>query len=123
MNRCSGKRFQYDGEKPSTVERMLGAASQASSCVEGVTKDEFLVDAKTQDAVIMKLLVIGVLAAQLFDEHAEFVASHPEIPWHQMKGMRNRMAHGYFELDLDVVWDTVQTAIPDLKARLRSISS
>ncbi len=38
-----------------------------------------------------------------------------------MKGMRNRMAHGYFELDLDVVWETVQTAIPELEAKLRQI--
>ena len=38
-----------------------------------------------------------------------------------MKGMRNRMAHGYFELDLDVVWEIIQTAIPDLQAKLDSI--
>jgi uncharacterized protein with HEPN domain len=38
-----------------------------------------------------------------------------------MKGMRNRMAHGYFELDLDMVWETVQTAIPELEANLRQI--
>ena len=61
---------------------MLSAAGQASSYIEGMSKDDFLTDAKTQDAVIMKLLVIGELAAQLFDEHAEFVSSHPEIPWH-----------------------------------------
>lgn len=105
------------------VKRMLSAADQASGYIEGMTKDEFLADAKTQDAVIMKLMVIGELAAQLFDEHAEFVANYPEIPWHQMKGMRNRMAHGYFELDLEIVWDTVQAAIPDLRTKLRSIPS
>lgn len=49
-------------------------------------------------------------------------AKHPTIPWSQMNGMRNRMAHGYFELDLDIVWDTVRTAIPDLETNLRSIS-
>jgi uncharacterized protein with HEPN domain len=38
-----------------------------------------------------------------------------------MKGMRNRMAHGYFELDMEIVWDTVQAAIPELEANLRSI--
>jgi uncharacterized protein with HEPN domain len=88
-----------------------------------MTKDAFLADPKTQDAVIMKLLIIGELAAQLFDEHPQFVANYPEIPWHQMKGMRNRMAHGYFELDLEIVWETVQSAIPDLESRLRSLSS
>jgi uncharacterized protein with HEPN domain len=50
------------------------------------------------------------------------VTDHPSVPWHQMKGMRNRMAHGYFDLDLDVVWDTIKTAIPDLEAKLSSIT-
>lgn len=103
------------------VELMRGAATQTLSYVEGIGKEDFLADTKTQDAVIMKLLVIGELAAQLLDQHAVFVDSRPEIPWHQMKGMRNRMAHGYFELDLDVVWETVQTAIPELEANLRQI--
>jgi uncharacterized protein with HEPN domain len=105
------------------VELMLSAAGQASSYIEGMTKDDFLEDLKTQDAVIMKLLVIGELAAQLLDEYAEFVAHYPDIPWFQMKGMRNRMAHGYFERDLDVIWNTVQSAIPDLETKLRSIAS
>lgn len=103
------------------LELMLGAAMQARSYVDGMSKEDFLADAKTQDAVIMKLLVIGELAAQLLDEQAVFISKHSEIPWHQMKGMRNRMAHGYFELDLDVVWETLQSAIPDLQAHLNAI--
>ena len=103
------------------VALMLTATSQARSYSEGMAKADFLDDAKTQDAVIMKLLVIGELAAQLLDEHKEFTGNHPEIPWHQMKGMRNRMAHGYFELNMDVVWDTIQLALPDLETNLRAI--
>lgn len=103
------------------VELMLAAAVQAQSYIEGLSKADFLSDPKTQDAIILKLLVIGELAAKLLNEHADFVANHPAIPWRQMKGMRNRMAHGYFDRDLDVVWDTVQTDIPALAACLRSI--
>jgi uncharacterized protein with HEPN domain len=86
-----------------------------------LAKEDFLADQKTQDAVILKLLVIGELAAKLLDEHADFVANYPKVPWRQMKGMRNRMAHGYFDRDLDVVWDTLQTDLPGLEAKLRSI--
>lgn len=86
-----------------------------------MAKEDFLADQKTQDAVILKLLVIGELAAKLLDEHADFVANYPKVPWRQMKGMRNRMAHGYFDRDLDVVWDTLQTDLPGLEAKLRSI--
>jgi uncharacterized protein with HEPN domain len=103
------------------LQRMLAAAAQVKSYTEGMAKEDFLADPKTQDAVVMKLLVIGELAAQLLEEQADFASMHPQVPWQQMKGMRNRMAHGYFELDMEIVWDTVQAAIPELEANLRSI--
>jgi uncharacterized protein with HEPN domain len=46
--------------------------------------------------------------------HPEFANKHPEVPWRSMRGMRNRIAHGYFEINLDIVWETVQTALPEL---------
>jgi uncharacterized protein with HEPN domain len=110
-----------EGRHADYLALMRGAAIQARSYVDGMSKEDFLADAKTQDAVIMKLLVIGELASQLLDEQAACVTDYSEIPWHQMKGMRNRMAHGYFELDLDVVWETILTAIPDLLGKLNSI--
>jgi len=44
-----------------------------------------------------------------------------KTPWRNMKGMRNRIAHGYFDIDIDVVWETVQTALPQLLAQLPAI--
>jgi len=55
------------------------------------------------------------------DSYAEFVQSHPDIPWRNMRGMRNRIAHGYFEINLDIVWDTVQTALPELLKQLPAV--
>jgi uncharacterized protein with HEPN domain len=55
------------------------------------------------------------------DRHAEFADSHPERPWRSMCGMRNRTAHGYFDINLDVVWDTVRTALPELLTQLEPI--
>jgi uncharacterized protein with HEPN domain len=109
------------GRPADYIALMLATAMQAQSYIEGLSKEDFLADQKTQDAVILKLLVIGELAAKLLDEHADFVANYPMLPWRQMKGMRNRMAHGYFDRNLDVVWDTVQAEIPRLEANLRSI--
>lgn len=103
------------------ARRMLNAAHQISDYIAGMGKEDFFADSKTRDAVIMKLLVIGELAAKLIDADSRLVANQPFVPWHQMKGMRNRMAHGYFELDLDVVWDTIKIAIPTLEAQLSSI--
>lgn len=53
------------------------------------------------------------LPDDLKDDQA-FADLHPQVPWRSMKGMRNRIAHGYFEIDLDTVWETVQTALPRL---------
>lgn len=103
------------------VRKMLAVTLQIADYSSGMSKDAFLADTKTQDAIIMKLLVIGELAAKLIDAGSPFVTDHPDVPWHQMKGMRNRMAHGYFELNLDVVWETIKVAIPELEENLRAI--
>ncbi|MEK6749953.1 MAG: DUF86 domain-containing protein [Pseudomonadota bacterium] len=99
---------------------MQQAAADACSFVEGLSKAEFLADKRTQQAVIMSLIVIGEAATKIMDQHAEFSDQHPEVPWRSMRGMRNRIAHGYFDINLEVVWDTVQTALPDLLERLRA---
>ncbi|MEY4592040.1 MAG: hypothetical protein RIR18_935 [Pseudomonadota bacterium] len=59
-------------------------------------------------------------AAQLIENCPDFVNAHKEVPWPQMKGMRNRMAHGYFELDMEIVWETCQ-ALPLLVSQLERV--
>ena len=97
------------------------AAEDASSFVEGLSKSAFMADRRTQQAVIMSLMTIGEVAARIVARHPEFADRHAEIPWRQMRGMRNRLVHGYFEVDLDVVWETTRTAIPELRQSLRGI--
>ena len=106
---------------PDYLDHMLEAAQQACSYVENMGKDDFLSDKRTQQAVVMNLIIIGEAATKVMDLNVEFVASHLEIPWRSMRGMRNRIAHGYFDINLDVVWDTVQTALPELLERLPAI--
>ncbi len=100
------------------LEHMLEAIKLARSYVEGLSKSDFLADKRTQQAVILNIVVIGEAATQLIDEHSEFAAQHPEIPWQKMRGMRNRMAHGYFDTNLNIVWDTVQQAFPELEQQI-----
>ena len=106
---------------PVWLEQMHEAASQALAYVDGMDKDGFVADKRTQQAVVLNLLVIGELAAKLIEQRGDFVTEHPRIAWASMKGMRNRIAHGYFELDIGVVWETVQRALPDLLARLPAV--
>ena len=100
---------------------MLEAAQLAISYVNGMSKEEFLADKRTQQAAIMNLLVIGELAGRLQQEYGPFLQVHPEVPWQSMRGMRNRIAHGYFEMNLDVVFDTLKLALPTLAAQLPPI--
>lgn len=94
--------------------QMLEAARKPLSYVEGADKDGFLADSRTQEAVALNLPVIGEAAAGLTRRHAGFVAQHQQLPWRQMQGMRNRIAHGYFDLDMTIVWETVRSALPEL---------
>lgn len=94
------------------------AACEAMVFVEGLSHADFLADRRTQQAVVMSLVIVGEAATKLMDRHPEVVATLPDVPWRSMRGMRNRIAHGYFDINLDVVWDTVQTALPDLLRKL-----
>lgn len=103
------------------LDHMRQAATDACNFVEGLSKEDFLADRRTQQAVIMSLIVIGEAATKVMDGYAEFANQHRQVPWRSMRGMRNRVAHGYFDINLDVVWDTVQTALPELLEQLNAL--
>jgi uncharacterized protein with HEPN domain len=103
------------------LDHMQQAATDACSFVEGLAKEDFLEDKRTQQAVIMNLIIIGETVTKVMDGYAEFSQAHGQVPWRNMRGMRNRIAHGYFDINLDVVWDTVQTALPELFKQLPSV--
>ncbi len=62
------------------LDHMRRAGSDACSFVEGLSKDEFLADKRTQQAVIMSLVIIGEAATKIMDQHGEFAGKHPEVP-------------------------------------------
>ena len=103
------------------VNHMRQAIADARAFTDGISQTDFKQDKRTQQAVVMSLIVLGEAATKIMDQHPEFAVQHAEIPWRNMRGMRNRIAHGYFDIDLAIVWDTLQTALPALKAQLDSI--
>jgi uncharacterized protein with HEPN domain len=105
---------------PDYLDHMQQAASDACQFVRGLDKGGFLADKRTQQAVVMSLIIIGEAATKVMDGYPDFAQAHADIPWRSMRGMRNRIAHGYFEINLDVVWDTVQSALPSLLKQLNS---
>lgn len=105
---------------PDYLDHIQQAATDACSFVEGLTKDDFLADKRTQQAVIMSL-IIGEAATKVMDGYADFIQTHADVPWRSMRNMRNRMAHGYFDINLDVVWETVQEWLPALLKQLPTV--
>lgn len=103
------------------LDHMLEAALQACAYVESLSIEDFMEDKRTQQAVILNLILIGEEATKLLKEHESFANLHPQVPWRSMKGMRNRIAHGYFEINLETVWETLQTALPSLIEKLPAI--
>ena len=106
---------------PDYLEHIQQAAIDARSFVDGLAKEDFLADKRTQQAVIMSLIVIGEAATKIMDGYTAFTQAHSEVPWRSMRNMRNRMAHGYFDINLDIVWDTVQEWLPELLKQLPSV--
>ena len=60
----------------------------------------------------------GETVNRLHDDDADFLVRHPTLPWSAMRGMRNRIAHGYFDIDMAIVWETVHRDLPSLIAQL-----
>ena len=88
--------------------------------VEGLDREQFLANDMVQHAVAMCLISVGEYISKIAEASSSFVAAHPEIPWTSIVGMRNRIAHGYYGLDFEVVWDTLNQSIPELLAALPS---
>ncbi|WP_226554841.1 HepT-like ribonuclease domain-containing protein [Celeribacter naphthalenivorans] len=104
------------------LAQMVQGSTDAVTFTEGMSEDDFLADLKTQRAVIMSLMIVGEAASRIVSDHADFAETNGSVPWRSIRGMRNRIAHGYFDIDLHVVWRTV-VELPPLITELSKISN
>ncbi len=108
---------------PDYLGHMRQAASDACAFVEAMTWEDFAADKRTQQAVVMNLIILGEASTKVMDGYPAFVLEQPSVPWRAMRGMRNRMAHGYFDVNLEVVWETLQSALPELLSGWGSVQA
>ena len=94
------------------------AAREARAFAARLTFNEFERNRMAQLAILKSIEIVGEAASRVSSECRE---SHPEIPWPGIVGMRNRLVHGYFEVNLARVWDTLQQDIPRLIAQLERL--
>src|SRR4051812_17998711 len=103
------------------LHQMQVAASDVCNFIEGMDKAAFLDNLIVQRAVGMSILMLGEAVVRLARDNPEFPVDHPEIPWQNIQGLRNRIAHGYFDIDLDIVWDTANASLPELLSQLDAL--
>jgi len=94
---------------------ILTAAELIQSFIDGLTRDDFANDLKTQAAVIREIEIIGEAARQCSDD---FRSSHPAVPWADVIGMRNVLAHAYHGVVVDEVWLAATRDVPELVREL-----
>ena len=97
---------------------MLVAARDAVAFTKGLSYDEFAKDRRSQLAILKSVEIVGEAASCLSAETKE---RHPDIPWREIVGMRNRLVHAYFDIDLRLVWETVDSELPVLVAQLEPL--
>ncbi len=104
------------------VSHILEAIDNINEYTAGMDGASYQADKKTRDAVIRNFEVIGEACNNIARHHAQFANSHPEVPWHFAYEMRNALAHGYFKIDQNIVWRTIQNDLPDLRTALRAVA-
>ncbi|GAG22663.1 unnamed protein product, partial [marine sediment metagenome] len=100
------------------VRHILDAAREAVNFSEGRSRADLDTDRKLNLSLVRLLEIIGEAARGLSQE---FRQEHPDLPWKSMVGIRDRLIHGYFDINLDVVWQTVTEDLPPLIAQLEKI--
>jgi uncharacterized protein with HEPN domain len=98
------------------IKHMLDAATEAVAFSKGASRKQLESDRMLSLSLVRLLEVIGEAAQGVSQEGRQ---ANQNIPWEQMVGMRNRLIHGYFDIDLDIVWQTVTQDLPALIARLK----
>jgi uncharacterized protein with HEPN domain len=99
---------------------ILQAFRNARQFLEGLSYKEFIDDRKTISAVVRELEIAGEAAKQI---PVPVRKKYPQIPWSDMAGMRDKLIHFYFGVDMEIVWETVKVRIPEIEPLIEDVLS
>ena len=100
------------------LRHILDAAERISAYLKGADQGSFLANRMLQDAVIRNLEIIGEACVNL---SPELLDANADVPWHKASAIRNRLVHGYFDVDLRVVWQTAKDSVPPFVLQIAAL--
>lgn len=106
---------------PDYLRHIVEAIERIGRYTTLLDETAFMQNEMVQDAVIRNLEVIGEASRNIARDHPEFTASHPELPLSPAYEMRNALSHGYFSVDLHIVWRTVVRHLPVVHSQVTAL--
>lgn len=103
------------------LAHIIQAIQRIEEYTQNMTEVVFLKDTMAQDAVIRNLEVIGEASNNLLKYHPEFIKKYPDLPLKIAYEMRNVLSHGYFTIDLEIVWNAIEENLPELQKSVQDI--
>lgn len=103
------------------LEHVDEAIARIERYIDGMDEHAFLKNVLVQDAAIRNFEIIGEASRNISRRYPDFAAAHPDVPLAFAWEMRNLLAHGYFEVDLAIVWRTIERDLPPLKVQVREL--
>ena len=100
------------------LRHIVDAAQRIAGYLRGADQAAFLGNPMMQDAVIRNLEIIGEACVNL---SAELTQGHAAVPWQKASGIRNRLVHGYFDVDLRIVWQTAVESLPGFAKQVKAL--
>lgn len=106
---------------PDYLQHIQQAIGNIQDYIAGMDLAAFMADRKTCDAVIRNLEIIGEACNNVAKNHPDFARENAHVPWGFAYEMRNALAHGYFTVDVGIVWQTVQSDLPELQKQVSAL--
>ncbi len=103
------------------LSHIVEAIRRIEHYTANLSETDFLQDELIQDAVIRNIEIIGEASRNIERHHSQFSAAHDDIPWRDIYLMRNQVSHGYFSVDLEIIWQTLKHDIPTLKQSITAL--
>lgn len=105
-------------DNTSVLRRILDNISNIESLLLTTTEESFLNNLKDYNAICLEFIQIGEKVNLLSDD---FYDRHPNVPWHELYGLRNRIVHGYDKVNKSIIWATIQQDLPVIKSEIQDI--